>query len=77
MLPRKRVFIIHAVLLTAYLLCNTIMIVIDSVIYGGDCFGTCLDIFYSIKDIIFTIACACEVTTFAYVVYSQISFTGK
>ena len=36
-----------------------------------------MDICYSIYNIAAVLATACEVATFAYVIYSQISFTGK
>ncbi len=43
----------------------------------NNCDLTCFYISASIKNFAFTIGNAFEVTTFAYVVYSQISFTGK
>ena len=77
LLPRKRVFIIHAVLLTVFLLCSIITIVMLKILDSGNCYGNCYDIYASINNIAITISSACEVTTFAYVVYSQISFTGR
>jgi hypothetical protein len=47
------------------------------VLDSGNCINTCIDIFWSINNIACTFGNAFEVTTFAYVVYSHISFTGK
>ena len=70
LLPRKRVFIIHATLLTVYLLCQIVSIVMTTILYGGTCEGTCFDVLASINNIALTFENATEVTTFAYVVYS-------
>ena len=70
LLPRKRVFVMHATLLTVYLLCNIIGLVLQKVIYGDNCGANCRDICWSIINITVTIANASEVATFAYVVYS-------
>ena len=77
LLPRKRVFIIHAVLLTVYLFCQIIEIVMQKILDSGNCNENCLNIYASINNIAEIIGNGCEVITFAYVVYSQISFTGK
>jgi hypothetical protein len=69
LLPRKRVFIIHAALLTVYFLCKIITIVMIK--FLSSCISeTCFYIFESIKDVVLTIANTFEVITFAYVVYS-------
>ena len=77
LLPRKWVFITHAALLTLFLLCSIIVLVMHKVLDSGNCGATCFYICADILNITLTIGNACEVTTFAYVVYSQISFTGK
>ena len=48
LLPRKRVFIIHTVLLTVVLLCQIIELVLYEIYFGGNCDGTCKDICASI-----------------------------
>ena len=70
LLPRKWVFIIHATLLTVCLVSQSIGIAMNKVLFGGNCDATCMDICWSINNIAVTISNACEVTTFAYVVYS-------
>ena len=70
LLPRKRVFIIHAVLLAVYLFCYIITIVINRITEIGNCGATYFDISASIHNIVGILQDACEVTTFAYVVYS-------
>ena len=47
------------------------------VLFGGNCDKNCLNICYSINNMALTIGNVSEVIIFAYVVYSQISFTGK
>ena len=64
-------------LLTVFLLCQFIAIVMLLVPNSDNCVENCSYICLSILNITLTIGNACEVITFAYVVYSQISFTGK
>ena len=45
--------------------------------YSGKCNTTCEYIYFSIYNIAATIGNVCEVIIFAFVVYSQISFTGE
>ena len=49
----------------------------QKVYYSVKCEVTCKALCASINNIALTLSNACEVATFAYVVYSQISFTGK
>jgi hypothetical protein len=71
----------HAVLLTVYLLCNIIVMVMNKVFsiggkcdttceYSGKCDTTCEYIYFSIYNIAATIGNVCEVIIFAFVVYS-------
>jgi hypothetical protein len=79
LLPRKRGFIVHAILLIVYYVSIIIQRVTRSIETADNCglSSSCFDICASINNIFVTIGSACAVTTFAYVVYSQISFTGK
>ena len=77
LLPRKRVFITHAVLLTIYLLANVSNIVVAKILFGGNCDRNCLNKCWSIYYFGVIVSTVSEVITFVYVVYSQISFTGR
>ncbi len=68
LLPRKWVFMMHAVLLIVLLLSSITMILMIKIAFGSNCDATCFDIFTSIYYIALTVGDAREVTTFAYVV---------
>ena len=55
LLPRKRVFVIHATLLTFFLLCQTICEVTAHILNGNNCLATCFDIIASIHNISLTL----------------------
>jgi hypothetical protein len=65
------------VLLIVFCICSIITDVLSRIEKGENCKETCYDILASTVNISITIITASEVTVFIYVVYSQISFTGK
>ena len=76
LLPRRRVFVTHAILLAIFVLAQIIYITLLQVIKSPDCGQTCEKICWDINLLLAIIGNTSEVTTFAYVVFSQISFTG-
>ena len=49
----------------------------DKILSNGKCNQNCYEVYASFYNIFVSLADVIEVTIFAYVVYSQISFTGK